>query len=454
MKIKINSYLALILFIGIFGSKQLYSIDIENSSDELRNTTSSIISSAFKDSTAYNKLVELCTNFGSRLSGSTNLNKAAEWIFQEMKSAGFTNAKKEQVMVPHWVRNSESCYLTAPYFKTLPVLGLGGSVATSKNGIKAKVIAIKNFDELQQKAAEIKGKIVLYNFDFTGYGSGVQYRVHGASKAAQYGAVASIIRSVSPIGMALPHTGMMVYDLKQPKIPTAAISAEDAELIYKLYKKGLAPEMELTMNAQTLPDTISYNVMGEIEGYENPNEIIAAGGHLDSWDVGTGAQDDGAPAIAVWQAVKLLKDLGLKTKRTIRSVFWVNEENGDKGGETYAENHSKEPHSLMFEFDSGLFPPSEIRYTGPDSIFNKLKEYELLFREIDNIHFGNGGIETDIAPMVKKSNVPAMALHVKDDGKYFWYHHSNADTADKVDPKDMNKCVATIALILYIYANL
>lgn len=414
-----------------------------------------IIEKSNADNSNWERLAYMCDVYGPRLSGSENLNNAIEWIYQEMKKDGLVNVIKDPVMVPHWVRGKETCTLLKPRKADIPLLALGGSIGTPKEGITALVIVVKSKEELAEKASKVKGKIVLFNQPWMGYGKSVQYRVHGAKWAAEYGAVASLIRSVSPIGMRVPHTGMMLYEDTIKKIPHAAITLEDAEMLDRLQSYGIQAEIHLYMEAKTLTDTESYNVMGEITGSEFPDEIIAVGGHIDSWDAGTGAHDDGSGCVATWQAVKLLHDLGLKPKRTIRAVMWVNEENGVRGGKDYADKHSDEFHKLLFEFDAGTFPFEFLRYTGSKEAFDYLKSMEPLFKMVNkDATVVEGGWGVDIRPLAEMNNVPVIALGTKDDDKYFWYHHATNDTADKVDPKHMNECVAAIALALYIYADL
>jgi carboxypeptidase Q len=331
---------------------------------------------------------------------------------------------------------------------------LGGSIATPKEGITAEVLVVNSFEDLEAKADQAKGKIVVYNYEWQGYGHGAKFRVHGAKNAAQAGAVASLLRSVSPIGMQNPHGGMMLYEDSIPKIPHAAITMEDAALLQRLQDRGITPKIRLYMEAETLPDRESANVVGELRGTEFPEEIVALGGHIDSWDVGTGAHDDGAGCLATWKAVKLLHDLGIEPKRTIRAVMWVNEENGVKGGKQYAIDHKDEPHHLLFEFDSGCFPPEKIGYKGSDELFHYMKEFEYLFKLIDDIEISEGAWGVDAGPMARQNEVPLMNIGTKDDGKYFWYHHSPADTIDKIDRNVFNKCVAAIALAIYIYSDI
>jgi len=412
-----------------------------------------IIKAASKDSSSWERLAYMCDTFGPRFSGTENLEKALSWIEQEMKKDGLQNVKAEEVMVPHWVRGNEYCKLIEPRKAELPMLGVGGSINTPPEGITAPVLVVSNYDELYERGDEAKGKIVVYNQPFKRYGHAVRYRWAGAIEAAKFGAVASLCRSATPMSMNNPHTGSMGYNDTITKIPHAAITEEDAKMLHRMQKRGQNPVVSLYMEAKSLPDVLSHNVMGELLGREKPGEIIAGGGHIDSWDAGTGAHDDASGCLAVWEAVKLLKDLGLKPRRTIRSVMWTNEENGVRGGKAYGEKHKDEKHVLMFEFDSGVFPPSELRYTGPDSMLTIVKYFKPLLGEIAPIKVRNRGGGVDISAMVRLG-VPAMSIDTDDKGTYFWYHHANTDTVDKIDPEDFNKCIATIALSLYIYADL
>jgi len=406
-----------------------------------------------KDSSSWERLAYMCDTYGPRLSGSDNLELALKWIHEEMKRDGLANVKSEKVMVPKWVRGNEYCELVSPRHAKIQMLGLGGSVNTPMEGITAPVIVVKDFKELDARSSEVKGKIVVYNQEFINYGQAVEYRWAGASKAAKYGAVASLCKAVTPLHDRHPHTGSMGYEDSIPKIPHASISSEDALLLERMQKRGQNPVVKLYMESAFQPDVESANVMGELVGNELPDEIIAIGGHIDSWDVGTGAHDDGGGCVSTWNAVKLLKDLGLKPRRTIRAVMWVNEENGLRGGLAYKEAHKDEKHVLMFEFDSGTFPPSEIGYSGNDSLRKYIRWAEPLLNIIDSIKVTDHAWGVDVGPMVRLG-IPVMSLDTDDEGKYFWYHHSDKDTPDHVDPQDLNKCVAAIALAIYIYADL
>ncbi len=413
-----------------------------------------IIDKAMSDSQGYDRLGEMLDTFGPRFSGSTNLEKSLEWIIDEMKKDGLENVHGEEVMVPKWIRGKESAVMTAPWKKDLAVLGLGGSVGTGSKGLSGEVFVVNSFDDLNSRAGEAKGKIILYNVPFTTYGETVQYRYRGASEAAKVGGIASLIRSVGPYSMNTPHTGTSAYEDGVKKIPHAAITLEDAAMMGRMSKRGITIKVSLYMEGRFVDDVPSQNVMGEIIGSEYPDEVIVLGGHIDSWDVGQGAHDDGGGCVASWQAVKLIKDLGLKPKRTIRAVMWTNEENGLRGGEAYRDEHLNEldNHILAMESDAGVFKPSGFGFSGSDESFKILQDIGTLLYRIDSGKITKGGGGADIGPIMREG-VPGMGLKV-DGSRYFWYHHTNADTFDKVDKDEFNRCVATMAVMAYVVADM
>lgn len=413
-----------------------------------------IYNHAHKDSSAWDRLAYLCDNYGHRISGSKHLEDAILWMESEMKKDGLANITKDPVKVPNWKRGEAKCKLTSPWEYNIPILALGGSVSTPENGIEAEVIVISDFDDLEKKASLVKGKIVLYNRAFTNYGETVQYRLHGATRAAKHGAVASLIRSVTPFYDANPHTGVSYYNDTIVKIPHAAISLEAVDIIQRLSEQKKKIKIYLNMNPKFEEDALSHNLYFELVGKDLPKEIVAAGGHIDSWDVGQGAHDDAGPCVAVWEAVKLLKELNLVPKRTIRVVMWTNEENGLQGGTQYAEMHKDEPHHGLYEFDSGVFNPVAVGHSGDENYFNAFKKYENVFDIINpNFEIKKGGGGADISPMMKLG-FTGMGLVVDSEQEYWRYHHSANDTVDKVDKKILNDCIAATAIALYIYADL
>jgi carboxypeptidase Q len=413
-----------------------------------------ILQRADSDSTGYRRLAALCVLFGPRLSGSENLDAATRWILDRMREDGFANVQGEDVLVPHWVRGRESLTLLSPYGKQLSMLGLGGSVATPVGGIEADALVVGSFEELARRANEAAGKIVVYDVPYTTYGETVTYRWRGAMDAAKAGAVASLIRSVTPLSLSTPHTGSMGYADSLRKIPHAAITPEDAEALHRMQELGSPARLRLTMEASTLPDAPSLNVLGEIRGRETPDEVVVIGGHIDSWDVGQGAHDDAGGCVAAWEALRLLKELGLTPRRTVRVVMWTNEENGTRGGQGYAKAHADEleKHVLAIEADAGIFAPTGFGFSGSNEARALMRNVCALLAPISADTMGNSGGGVDIS-FIMKSGVPGAGLNVKG-AKYFWYHHSPADTIDKIDARDFARCSAALAVLAYVVADL
>jgi carboxypeptidase Q len=420
--------------------------------EEYRDAADRIIDRATADHTAYARLTELVESFGPRISGSVALERAIDWILDEMESDGLDNPHGDAVLVPHWVRGEESLQMLLPWQRALPMLGLGFSVATPPGGIRAEVLVVSGFDELEERADEAHGRIVLFNVPFTTYGETVQYRTTGAVAAARAGAVASLIRSVTPYSQQTPHTGNSRYEEGVPRIPHAAITVEDADLLQRMQERGERVELLLRMEAQTLPDAPSRNVMAEIVGSELPDEVVVLGGHIDSWDVGQGAMDDAGGVVAAWEAVRIIQELGLRPRRTIRVVGWTSEENGGPGGRKYVEDHGDEYHVLAMESDGGVFKPSGFGFTGSDAAFAILQEIGTLLARTESGTVTRGGGGADIGPLMA-TGVPGMGLNV-DGTKYFWYHHTDADTVDKLDPDEVALCVATMAVFAYVVADM
>lgn len=429
---------------------------VAQSPEPYRAATDRLIDAATRDSAAWLRIAELTDTFGSRLSGSVALERAIDWTLARMRADGLENVRGEPVMVPHWVRGAESAELIAPRRKPLTMLGLGGSVGTPSGGITAPVVVVRSFDDLAARgAAAVRGKIVLFDVPFTTYDETVAYRYSGASAAAKLGAVAMLVRSVASFSMNSPHTGAMRYDSTVARrIPAAAITVEDAMLLHRMQDRGQAITVRLTMSARTLPPAPSRNVVAELRGRERPDEVVVIGGHIDSWDVGQGAMDDAGGVVAAWEAVRLMKTLGLRPRRTIRVVGWTNEENGTAGGNAYLAAHRDEVPRTVFalESDNGVFRPIGIRVAASDSAVAMLKRLAPLLARIgaDTVTAGEG--EADIQPLLD-AGVPGAGLHV-DETRYFWYHHSNADTPDKLDPNDVARCVATMAVWAYVLGEM
>ena len=413
-----------------------------------------LIDAALADSAAYERLSVLVDNFGHRFTGSSNLEKAIDWILAEMKKDGLDNVRGEPVMVPHWVRGNESAELMSPRYRKLPMLGLGGSIGTPPEGITAPVLVVSSWEELEARADEARGKIVLFDPDWVNYGVNGSYRRRGAIAAAQVGAVASLIRSAGSFSLQTPHTGSMSYDPDVPKIPHAALTAEDARMLHRMQDRGERVYIRLKMDAQMLPDVQSRNVVAEIRGRELPDEVVVLGGHIDSWDVGQGAMDDGGGSVAAWEAVRLMQQLGLRPRRTVRVVLWTNEENGLRGGNAYRDRHADEldKHVLAIESDAGVFKPTGFGFSGSDEAFEIVRQVGSLLHRIGAGTINRGGGGADIGPLMREG-VPGAGLQVEGT-RYFWYHHTDADTIDKLDPEEMARCVAAMAVLAYVVADL
>jgi carboxypeptidase Q len=420
---------------------------------------------------AYRQVAHLSNNIGPRLTGSAQAAKAVEYVASELKALG-CEVQLERVMVPHWVRGEETAALVqfpgqaANTTQKIVLCALGDSVATPTDGIEAEVITVRNFDELKSLPHEkVAGKIVLFNYPFDkqmaaegrggeAYGEAVVYRADGPSAAARQGAVACLIRSVGGADYRLPHTGQTDYAMDAPKIPAGAVTAEDADLIADLVRQGPV-RMKLVLTPQTLPDVESANVIGDIKGSEHPEQVIIVSGHLDSWDLGTGAIDDGAGVAVSMEAANLIQKLHLKPKRTIRVIAWMNEENGLAGSKQYAKDHEKEwmNHFAAMETDGGADHPLGINIKAKP-------EAKKTFAPVAAILQGSGAgilnlVEhcgADIGP-IEKAGVPAFSP-IQDSRFYFNYHHTAADTLDKIVPKELAENSAVVAVLAYALANM
>ncbi len=413
-----------------------------------------LMDAALASSVAWDRLAEFVDAFGPRLSGSESLEASLDWILAGMAEDGLDNVRAEPVMVPRWIRGKESLELVSPWAKSMALLGLGGSIGTPPQGIRGEVLVVGSFSELEERAAEAQGRIVLFDAPFTTYGETVQYRGRGAVAAAQAGAVASLIRSVTPFSMNTPHTGNMSYQEGVPEIPHAAITLEDAGMLHRMQERGERIEVLLKMEARSEGMVPSRNVMAEIVGWEHPDEVVVLGGHSDSWDVGQGAMDDAGGVMVAWEAVRLMKVLGLRPRRTVRVVGWVAEEMGIFGGQAYARapGRDSETHVLGIESDGGVFSPLGFGFTGTDEAFAMVQEIARILEPIGAGSVTRGGGGADIGPMME-GGMPGMGLNVEST-EYFWYHHTNADTLDKLDPGEVARCVAVMAVMAYVVADL
>jgi len=409
---------------------------------------------------AWDRLAEMTDLYGHRLSGSKALEDSIAWTLKVMKGDGLQNVRKEKVMVPHWVRGKESLKIVGPMKRDLTVLGLGMSVGT-RGTLTREVMVVNHVDEIAKLAdGAAKGKIVLINqvmppYDAktgdTHYGETVQARTRGASEAAKKGADGVLVRSVTATSLDNPHTGTLVYEDGVRKIPAAAVTVEGAELLARDVERGPV-KVSLKMGAKLLPDAESGNAIAEIVGREKPDEVVVIGGHIDSWDVGDGASDDGAGCMAAMEAARLILDAGLQPRRTIRVVLFTNEENGLRGGKGYFEAHGKEPHVGAIESDSGMGAPTGLSLAGDDAeALAALQVYEPLFKRLGDLSITKGWGGADISPLTK-AGVLSMALR-PDPSHYFDLHHSPADTIDKVDPDHLQNNAAAMALMAFILAE-
>ncbi len=419
-----------------------------------------------EDDTGWQKLTALCDGIGPRICGSPALDRAVKWAASEMKESGLQNVQTPLVKIPHWVRGEESVTLLSPYHQRLSMLGLGGSIGTPAAGITAGVVAVSTFADLDRlDPQQVAGKIVVFNPPWEGYGRTVAYRWSGADHASKLGAIAVLIRSVTPFSLRTPHTGSMEYSGDVPKIPAAAVSVEDAALLQRLYQEGRDVKVHLYMEAKTLPDADGANVIGQIPGREHPEEVVVVGGHLDSWDVGQGAHDDAAGCIIALQAASLIHSLGLQPRRTLRVVFWTNEESGLAGGKAYRNWIGPElrNHVAAIEIDSGCERAVGFSFglhngdSGSDDAQQQaaLAKAREISRLLDCLQTGAvtaGGGGADISPLAREG-VPAFGLRTVG-LHYFDWHHSPADTLDKINPNDFRINVATVAVMAYVLADM
>jgi hypothetical protein len=420
---------------------------------------------------AFRQVAHLANNIGPRLSGSVQAAKAVEYIAGELKTIG-CEVQLEKVIVPHWVRGEETGALVQfpgqaeNTTQKIVLCALGASVATPLEGITAEVVVVKNFDELKGLGRDkVAGRIVLFNYAYDkqmaaegrggdAYREAVTYRADGPSAAARQGAVASLIRSVGGADYRIPHTGQTNYADDAPKIPAGAVTAEDADLIAFLAPQGPV-KMRLVLTPQTLPDVESYNVIGDLKGSEYPDQVVIVSGHLDSWDLGTGAIDDGAGIAVSMEAANLMQKLHLRPKRTIRVIAWMNEENGLAGSKTYGRDHEKEllNHFAAMETDSGAGHPLGLNVKGAPEIKPMLVPLAAVLQDsgagiLNMVDHSPGA---DIEPM-DKAGVPCFSP-LQDSRYYFNYHHTAADTLDKIVPKELAENAAVVAVWAYALAN-
>jgi Zn-dependent M28 family amino/carboxypeptidase len=426
---------------------------------------------ALNSNYAYRQVAHLANNIGPRLSGSAQAQKAVEYVAGELKALGL-EVQLEKVMVPHWVRGDETAALvqfpgqTESTTQKIVLTALGGSVATPAEGLTADVVVVRNFEDLKSLGRDkVAGKIVLFNYPFDkqmaaegyggdAYGEAVVYRNDGPSEAAKLGAAVALLRSVGGADYRLPHTGNTKFAEGVSKIPAAAVAAEDADLIASLIAEGPV-RMRIVLTPEQLPDAVSYNVIGDLKGSEHPEQVIIVSGHLDSWDLGTGATDDGAGVAVSMEAANLIQKLHLKPKRTIRVIAWMNEENGSAGSEQYAKDNAGkiDNHFAAMETDRGAGHPIGLYLKAKTEVKAMLAPVAAILQES-----GAGALAftehagADIEPL-DKAGVPTFAP-IQDSRFYFNYHHTAADTLDKIVPKELAENSAVVAVAAYALANM
>ena len=425
-------------------------------------TIKSIFNEILSNDACYENLRYLTTGIGGRLSGSPQAAAAVDWTKQVMEDYGFDTVFLQEVMVPHWVRGKKEIGRIVGSEKMgsfdVAVCALGNSVGTGDEGVLANVVEVKDFEELKALGEQVKGKVVFFNRPmdptviqtFQAYGGAVNQRGAGASEAAKYGAIGAVVRSMTTSNDDFPHTGSLRYSLNIPQIPAIAISTKDADLLSKLLKDDQDLKFFFETHCEMKEDKLSYNVVGQINGSENPNEYIAVGGHLDSWDMAQGAHDDGTGCMQSIEVLRALKALGIKPKRSIRAVMFMNEENGLRGGVKYAElaQKNKEKHIAAMESDSGGFTPKGFSIGGSDKVVEKVASWKELFKPYKIYEFEAGGGGADISPL-KAQDVPLFAFR-PDSQRYFDYHHAANDTFDKVNKRELNLGAAAMTSLIYL----
>ena len=428
---------------------------------DVQRTAEELMGRALGRSEAYDELGELCDTIGARISGSPELERAVQWSAAQMRSDGL-EVSLEPVDVPRWIRGQESGTVTAPRVEDVDILALGNSVGTGGEPLEADVLVVSSFTELTERAEEAKGKWILYDVPFTTYGETVQYRSRGASAAAAVGGVGAMVRSVSPVSLDTPHTGALRYSDEQAKLPAVAVPLETATWLHRLQDRGVTPRFRYTSEARFEADAPSHNVVGQITGRTHPDEVLVLGCHLDSWDVGQGAQDDGAGCVTVMEAGALLAELPFAPARTVRVVLYTNEENGLRGGRAYAAAHEGETIIAALEDDTGSGAPQgfrvDVRNTdgerdtaGTAAMVEALSAWTPHLSAVGSGRFFEGYSGADIGPIIDEDTVGFGLDH--DMTGYWPIHHTDADTFEKVDPELVRRNVAATTVFAWLLAE-
>lgn len=411
-----------------------------------------LYAAAGESTVAYDRLEHLTTVIGNRISGSPELERAIDWASSELEADGFT-VTHQSVMVPVWVRGDESVTLLEPEERPLAMLGLGGTVA---GDVTAQVVVVRTWEELD--AADVSGRIVLYDMEWKGYRDTVGYRAKGAIEASKRGAVGVLIRSVTSESLYTPHTGGLRYDPEVPAIPAAALTVEDAAWIRRVTATGQTVTVRLQTQGQTLPDRASRNTLADLPGREAPDELVVVGCHIDSWDVGQGAQDDGSGCMIAWEGARLLAASGLTPRRTVRVVLYTNEENGLAGGRHYGETVDPTQHAAVLESDQGNGRAAgfrfDLRMEDEAAQANAQARLQVMAQGLEPIGGGSwepGYAGADIGPMAAHG---VTALGMAHDTTTYWpIHHTNADTFDKIVLEDLQHNAGLMAAVLYLLAE-
>lgn len=424
-----------------------------------------LVAAIMSDQVQFERMQEWCDTYPARVSGSQALEDSIDWCMDTMQLDALDAVYTEKAVIPNWHHGEgDNLRLLEPgYPRRMLVTSLGNSIPTSASGIQAPVLVVSTFDELNARASEAEGKIIVYDAPFTSYSATVPYRSSGAVEAAKVGGIASLTRAITPFSLYTLHTGVMHYDKNVTKIPAGSITMEDAMMLHRIQNRSQTPVINLTLDCEPKGYSVSRNLIAEVTGSEYPEQVVIVSGHTDSWDNGaTGAQDDAVGAFGAWQVVRMMAKLGLRAKRTVRAILWTCEEFGGYGGESYAIEHKTEMGniSLAIEMDNnGAYVPLYFSVDASAEALDMLEPVLAKLQEIANITFVSGGGGEDIDPMIEYG-VPVMGLSTQPDvdvngySNYFDIHHSSADTVDKLNQDQWNQCVASLAIMSYMVADM
>nr|XP_054923257.1 carboxypeptidase Q-like [Dermacentor andersoni]XP_054923258.1 carboxypeptidase Q-like [Dermacentor andersoni] len=404
----------------------------------------------------YEELASFVDTFGARFTGSDTLEKSIDYMVKLLKSRNLDKVYTEPVEVPRWIRGTEKAWMTAPRRKRLAILGLGFSGKTACRGLTAEVLVVDSFEELHENRDKARGRIVVFNQKFDTYMGSLMYRTRGPALAAKVGAVAALVRSLTPLSIASPHTGSTTFLPNETSIPAASVAVEDAELLKRLQNRGLTVSVKLVMRNKNLSSVISRNTVADIRGTEKPGEVVIVSGHLDSWDVGQGAMDDGGGAFISWRALDVLHQLGLRSRRTIRAVLWTAEEIGVLGAKEYYRAHGDEKVeriNIAMESDTGTFKPTGLGFRGhSDRARCMIAEVLRLFSNINATSLMIRAAAPDLVFWIK-AGVPVASLSTEN-AQYLYFHHTEGDTMTVENPKNLDLCTALWAGVAYVLADL